>query len=368
VLLTLGRARADFKAHPKEVAVTVVGPGGKPVPDARTYYVMGWNDTPADTKNAKPPEWYFGQEFRAGSDGVTRRPYEEVSTLVQAYSPDRSLIGYARTSPFDLQSAAVTVKLAPAVRVAGTIENDDLKTAGQPVGWTNTTAYAGGIPVANFMTKRGRFEFPLPPGEYEIEVYGESLARKRFPLTVPAGEKEVALPPLKPPALALALLKGKPAPELADVVGWKGGAVRLADLKGKIVLLEFWGYWCGPCAHAMPTLFELHDKFKDQGLAIVGVHLDVDGDIDTAAKLDDKIAGIRKSLWKDRDLPFPVALCSGKPVDGVGGALRRGGAQYGIGGYPTTVLIGRDGKVVGKFVARDAQAAVEQMEKLLSEK
>jgi thiol-disulfide isomerase/thioredoxin len=165
------------------------------------------------------------------------------------------------------------------------------------------------------------------------------------------------------------LLQGQPAPELAGVMGWKGNKATLAELKGKYVLLEFWGFWCGPCVHSMPVLIELHEKFADQGLAIVGVHLDIDGEIDTAAKLDDKIAGFKKDLWKGKDLPFPGALTSGKRV-GEGDERTRGGAaeQYGVLAYPTTILIDRDGKVVGQFHARDAKDACEQVEKLLNAK
>jgi thiol-disulfide isomerase/thioredoxin len=146
--------------------------------------------------------------------------------------------------------------------------------------------------------------------------------------------------------------------------------VKLADLKGKYVLLEFWGYWCGPCVHSMPVLIELHEKFADKGLAIVGVHVDIDGEVDTPAKYDEKIAAIQKKLWQGKSLPFPVVLTSGKRMETSDHDLIRGGAagQYGILGYPTTILVDREGKVVGKFHARDAKKAIAEVEKLLSEK
>ena len=153
---------------------------------------------------------------------------------------------------------------------------------------------------------------------------------------------------------------------LTDVVGWKGEAVKLADLKGKVVLLEFWGYWCGPCIGSMPVLIELHEKFAEKGLAIVGIHVDGDGEVDTAKKLDDKIAGFKKEVWKGKDLPFPVALTSGRLDESSG---TRGGLaeKYGIRGYPSTILIDREGKVVGKFQARDSKEAIAAVEKLLKD-
>jgi thiol-disulfide isomerase/thioredoxin len=106
----------------------------------------------------------------------------------------------------------------------------------------------------------------------------------------------------------------------------------------------------------MPVLIELHEKYADKGLAVVGVHVDIDGEVETAEKLDARIAGFRKDLWKGKALPFPIALASGARS---GDDAKRGGpvAQYGVSGFPTTLLIDRDGKVVGQFHARDIKAA-----------
>jgi thiol-disulfide isomerase/thioredoxin len=368
VVLKLGRAGPKFKDHPTEVTVTVTGPDGKPVPKATTFAFMAQNHA-RDPKDG-PREWHYVRSFPTGPDGTARVPYEEIAQGVRARVADRKLIGYAPASPFTLQSAALTVKLEPEVRLTGTVVSADLKKAGQPVGWTNTQLFVRGNRIADYMTPDGKFEFPVPPGDYVLEAYGTDLHTKKVAVTVPAGRDEFAVPPIDLTASAIALLKGKPAPELKAVVGWKGEPVTLAGLKGKYVLLEFWGYWCSPCVASMPVLLELHDKFKDMGLAVVGVHLDADGEVDTAAKLDEKLVDIRKKLWKDRDLPFPVALCSGKEVDVGGGEMRRGGPplQYGVLAYPTTILIDRDGKVVGHFHARDAAAAVKAVEKLLAKK
>ena len=367
VVLRLGRAAPTFKDFPKAVTVTVQGPDGKPVPNAMTFYHMFRNE-PRDKKDG-PPEWKYVHPFPTGADGTVKVPYEEVGRGVRARVADQKLIGFTPASPYTLQSPSLTVTLEPEVRVNATVVSEDMKKAGLPLGWTNTTVYSRGTPVAGRSSTDGRVEFPLPVGDYVLEAYGTDLVRKSVPFTVPPGRSEVTVPPINLTASALPLLNGKPAPELKGVVGWKGDKVTLAGLKGKYVLLEFWGYWCGPCVHSMPVLFELHDQFKDKGLAIVGVHLDMDGEVDTAAKLDERLAGIRPKLWKDRDLPFPVALCSGKEVD-VGGEMRRGGAplQYGVLSYPTTILIDRDGKVVGRFHARDAAAAVQEVERLLAKK
>jgi glutathione peroxidase-family protein len=114
----------------------------------------------------------------------------------------------------------------------------------------------------------------------------------------------------------------------------------------------------------MPVLIDLQEKFGDKGLAIISVHIDDHGEVDTAAKLDAKTAEFKSSLWGGRDLPFPTALSAGKETaDGYDGLTA---AQYGVLGYPTTILIDRDGKVVGEFAeGSDVKSAEAEIEKLL---
>ena len=68
----------------------------------------------------------------------------------------------------------------------------------------------------------------------------------------------------------------KPAPpfKLKDS---SGGEVTLASLKGKVVLLNFWATWCGPCQIEIPWFIEFEDKYKDRGFTVVGVSFDDDG-------------------------------------------------------------------------------------------
>src|SRR4029079_12949923 len=114
----------------------------------------------------------------------------------------------------------------------------------------------------------------------------------------------------------LASLKGQPAPELRQIKGWKNGEpTTLEKLRGRWVLLDFWGYWCGPCVGAMPELVKLYDDFAKQGLTIIAVH---DDSVASIAEMDEKLAPIKKELWGGHDLPFLIALDGGVelPISG----------------------------------------------------
>jgi thiol-disulfide isomerase/thioredoxin len=259
------------------------------------------------------------------------------------------------------------VTLAPECRVTGQVVSAELQQLGGKVGWSNLELMRDGRSVAHTSSIGGGFDFVAPPGEYTLGASSEDLTGRSIKIVVPPLQSELALDPLELKASTFSLLKGKPAPELESVMGWSGKSVKLADLKGQYVLVEYWGFWCGPCIKQMPMLVELHEKFGGKGLTVVGVHMDLGGDVDTAAKLDEKMARVVKDVWKGKALPFPSALVSGKRE---GEEQRPGGTvkRYGITSFPTTVLIGPDGKIVGKFHARDIMDATATVEKLLGGK
>lgn len=122
-------------------------------------------------------------------------------------------------------------------------------------------------------------------------------------------------------AAQAALPAGQAAPEL-DLPGLKG-KVNLADLKGKVVYLDFWASWCGPCKQSFPWMNEMQAKYGPKGLQIVAVNVD--------AKREDA-----DKFLASVPAQFTVAF------DGKGDTPRR----FQIEGMPSSVLIGADGKVI----------------------
>ena len=113
---------------------------------------------------------------------------------------------------------------------------------------------------------------------------------------------------------------------LTDV---EGRRVRLAEYRGRVVLVNFWATWCAPCKTEIPWLNELHERYRDQGLVVLGVSVD-----DAVAKIRPFAQGMKTS--------YPVLVGAGEDAfrESFGPLL----------GYPTTLLISRAGEVCIRHV------------------
>lgn len=136
-----------------------------------------------------------------------------------------------------------TLKLEPLVKVHGKFTCKDLK---KKPPWTNVyvNALPGKIRVARHSSHEAEFSFLLPPGDYQLYMYGTdttTITREQF---VNGDEGAINLKTVNLPATNLAKMYGKKAPawNVTDARGVKRN-VRLSDYRGKYVLLEFWGYW-----------------------------------------------------------------------------------------------------------------------------
>jgi thiol-disulfide isomerase/thioredoxin len=136
-------------------------------------------------------------------------------------------------------------------------------------------------------------------------------------------------------------LVGKPAPEI-ELVKLGGGTFKLSQLKGKVVVVDFWASWCRPCRSAFPTLIDWHRKLAGKGVVIVGVTND------QTSEAEDTV--------REYALPYPIA------VDIAGEAWR----DYLVQALPTTVVVDKRGIVRMVTIGAGDEADIEaEIAKLL---
>ena len=116
-------------------------------------------------------------------------------------------------------------------------------------------------------------------------------------------------------------------PVLYPATGKMGDALSLGDLKGKVVFLNFWATWCGPCRTEMPSMEALYNRYKERGLEILAVNCREE-------------QGQVLAFMKDNGFSFPAPL----DIDG------RVSTAYGIQAIPTSFLIDREGKIIARIV------------------
>jgi peroxiredoxin len=125
----------------------------------------------------------------------------------------------------------------------------------------------------------------------------------------------------------------------------KGATVELSQYKGRVVLLDFWATWCHGCKTEIPWYMEFENKYKDRGLAVIGVSLDSDGWKSV------------KPFVAEEKMNYPVVIGN----DGLAG-------RYDVTNMPVTLLIDRNGKIAESHTGVVDKAAWEQeIQQLLAE-
>jgi peroxiredoxin len=114
----------------------------------------------------------------------------------------------------------------------------------------------------------------------------------------------------------------------------KDGNIKLSELRGKVILINFWASWCGPCRQEMPVLDELYRHYRPLDFTILGVNVEQNSDD-------------AKSLLKDVPVSFPILFDTENKISKL----------YDVKGMPSTVLVDRDGNI--RYVHMGYQSGVE---------
>jgi Flp pilus assembly protein TadD/thiol-disulfide isomerase/thioredoxin len=321
----LAFSRTDLVAQKLTVMGTVLDANGRPVKGATIA-----------------PHWLV-EKGRWRSTGANSDAQGHFRLELDLYNGARSLLAVdARHETGALVNVGgtnaaqgITVRLVPMVSVRGEYYCPELS---EPIGWCNTCfPYpTNGLFIMEGRSDVGTFEVKLPPGQYGFLGYDDIAAeRSRRTLELTAIQPVLDLGRIDLKATPLALSWGRPSPawHITEARGLPATAT-VADFRGQWLLLDFWGYWCGPCIRAMPALFEFYDRHAGQRscFEIVAVHR---GSPSLKA-MDRSLAGTIRGLWGGRTLPFPVI------VDGEETTFK----NFGIAGYPTQLLLDPDGRIV----------------------
>ena len=134
----------------------------------------------------------------------------------------------------------------------------------------------------------------------------------------------------------------------AQMKNLDGTTSKVADMKGKVLLLNMWATWCGPCREEMPALVKMQDAHRDKGFEIIGLNTD---DGDTKEKIDKFAAEMKlnyKLVWAPTEMQAALLKISN------------------FGGIPQSFIVDRDGKLRGVFRGGGANE-VKKMEELVAQ-
>ncbi len=120
-----------------------------------------------------------------------------------------------------------------------------------------------------------------------------------------------------------------------------GQEITLSKLKGKVVLLDFWATWCGPCRESIPHLIQLYKAYRENGFEMIGISLD---------KGDAAVVG---NFAKSMDIPYPIVM-----------ATEEVARDYRVTSIPTTFFIDKEGKIREKIPGFNSTIAQQMNSKI----
>ncbi len=144
-------------------------------------------------------------------------------------------------------------------------------------------------------------------------------------------------------AIVFLLLAGPKAPDFA-LPTLEGDTLRLSDFSGKVVILDFWATWCGPCRKEIPGFIKIYNDYKDKGVVVIGVALDK----------PEKV----KKFAQEYGINYPLVIGNKEVTRRYGGIM----------GIPTTFILDREHNIRKKVVGwRPESFFRQELDKILSQ-
>jgi len=189
-----------------------------------------------------------------------------------------------------------------------------------------------------------RFELHLPPGDYRLDysavgTLGATFKGLSREVSIAKNQDQLDVGQIDLPISKSTALYGKPAPELAGIIDWKDTpALALKDLHGKVVVLDFFAYYCSICHAHKPDLAKLGDSYGRRGLVVLAIH---EASLGTMDEVNAKMDPVLHHVFDGVPPKLPMAL-DGKGEQSVFEA-------YGIYAVPAVILIDQQGRVVRRY-------------------
>jgi thiol-disulfide isomerase/thioredoxin len=135
--------------------------------------------------------------------------------------------------------------------------------------------------------------------------------------------------------------RSSPAREIFqfEIPAIDGGKITAAEFRGRLLVVDVWGTWCGPCRQIIPHLVELYSRFKSRGVEIVGISAEPGTVYETAVRRVKEFAG-------EMGITYRLGMLNEEAYAGIQRVMHYEGEHFTV---PTTLVLDREGVIIGRF-------------------